>query len=256
MIYFIIHILKETHRIKETYRPSTIRYDRRRMINLWVKLVSGQIELATDVMCAFWGLSGRTSPAPEHMAPADVIVPKQSEAPVPGAREEPEQEIPGEEERKIEAVGERIIPGEDVRDVIKGAEEEQSVSRKARKRSADKREQTASASTESKALTAAEQPAGEEAKSEEMPEAAQTFAGGAAEEQMTQMERLTGGSDAKAVSIHDIMSFLESAEKGATIREISGHLETDRKSILSLLKELVKERRIDELLGRYYALKS
>ena len=56
--------------------------------------------------------------------------------------------------------------------------------------------------------------------------------------------------------IEGIISFLESADRGATVREIAEHLEMDKRNILPLLKTLVKEGRIDELLGRYCVLKN
>ncbi len=61
----------------------------------------------------------------------------------------------------------------------------------------------------------------------------------------------------EAATIPDnILSFLESANRGATVRQIAEHLEMDKRSVLPLLKTLVKERRIDELLGRYCVLNS
>jgi hypothetical protein len=38
--------------------------------------------------------------------------------------------------------------------------------------------------------------------------------------------------------------------------EIADHLEMDKRRVLPLLKTLARERRIDELLGRYCVLKS
>jgi len=71
-----------------------------------------------------------------------------------------------------------------------------------------------------------------------------------------QAESQTGSAQAEAAIIPGIISFLDSANRGATVREIAEHLEMDKRSILPLLKTLVKERRIDELLGRYCVLKS
>jgi len=71
-----------------------------------------------------------------------------------------------------------------------------------------------------------------------------------------QIDSQTPSDQAGAAPIPDIMSFLESADRGATVREIAEHLEMDRATVLPLLKTLVKERRIDELLGRYCVLKS
>ncbi len=71
-----------------------------------------------------------------------------------------------------------------------------------------------------------------------------------------QLESQTGSVQAEAVTTPGILSFLESAKRGATVREIAKHLEMDKRTILPLLKTLVKEGRIDELLGRYCMLKS
>ncbi len=64
-----------------------------------------------------------------------------------------------------------------------------------------------------------------------------------------QIESQTGSVQAEAATIPGIISFLESANRGATVREIAKHLEMDKRTILPLLKTLVKEGRIDELLG-------
>ncbi len=65
--------------------------------------------------------------------------------------------------------------------------------------------------------------------------------------------RARGAStDARAAMSGDILSFIEGSDGGATILEISSRMEMDRKSILPLLKTLVKKGRVDELLGRYY----
>lgn len=61
---------------------------------------------------------------------------------------------------------------------------------------------------------------------------------------------------AETAGIPGIMAFLRTVENGATVREISEHLDLERKSVLPLLKRLVREKRIDELLGRYCVLKS
>jgi len=66
----------------------------------------------------------------------------------------------------------------------------------------------------------------------------------------------TGGARDAAATIEGIISFLESAKRGATVREIAEHLEMDRGNTLLLLKRLVREKRIDELLGRYCVLRS
>jgi len=84
----------------------------------------------------------------------------------------------------------------------------------------------------------------------------ETSCSSAAEGRAIHIDSQTAGGRAEAATISDIMSFLESADRGATVREIAEHLKIDRTSILPLLKKLVKERRIDELLGRYCVLKS
>jgi hypothetical protein len=64
------------------------------------------------------------------------------------------------------------------------------------------------------------------------------------------------GSRTDAAVISRVTAFIESADSGATVREIAQHLKMDTKSILPLLKTMVKEKRIDELLGRYCVVKS
>jgi hypothetical protein len=51
--------------------------------------------------------------------------------------------------------------------------------------------------------------------------------------------------------ISGILSYLESTRRGATAREIAEHMEMDRKSVLPILKTLVREKKLEELLGRY-----
>lgn len=135
---------------KGHYSGRVIRYDRRPMIDIWVKLVSDQLELALNLTRAFYGLGGCEAPA---SVPED---------------------------------------------------------------------------------------------------APKITAGDAGESQGRQVEGQTTGARAGAATIPDIISFLESADRGATVREIAEHLKMDKKDILSIVKTLVKERRIDELLGRYY----
>jgi hypothetical protein len=65
----------------------------------------------------------------------------------------------------------------------------------------------------------------------------------------------TGKAQARASAIGGIMSFLESTSLGATAKEIAEHLEITKKSVLPLLKTLVKEGKIEELLGKYCLLK-
>ena len=85
--------------------------------------------------------------------------------------------------------------------------------------------------------------------------AAPTSASGAGKVPVRRIKSKTGGAQAEAATIPGIISFLESANQGATVREVAEHLEMDKKKILPLLKKLVKEGRIDELLGRYCVLK-
>jgi hypothetical protein len=134
-------------------RVSLFRYDRRPMIDIWVKLVSVQFELALSLLRAFFGIGESIAPVSVHTGPAPV--PDQADAPPANPRDKPAQETIREASK---------IPG--------------------------------------------------------------------------------------------VIAFLESATRGATVREIAEHLEMDKKNILPLLKTLVKERRIDELLGRYCVLKS
>lgn len=61
---------------------------------------------------------------------------------------------------------------------------------------------------------------------------------------------------AEASPIAAIMTFLESSDRGATVREIAEHLEMDKRNLLPILKTLVKEKRLDELLGRYCVVKT
>ena len=91
---------------------------------------------------------------------------------------------------------------------------------------------------------------------ETLREAPQISGSGAGKIPERQLENQTGSVQAVAVTTPGILSFLESANRGATVREIAEHLEMDKRTILPLLKTLVKEGRIDELLGRYCMLKS
>ncbi len=68
-----------------------------------------------------------------------------------------------------------------------------------------------------------------------------------------QLEQADG--DSEVATIPAVMSFLEGAGSGATIQEISERLQGDGRNILPLLKGLVREGRVDEILGRYYAVK-
>jgi hypothetical protein len=74
----------------------------------------------------------------------------------------------------------------------------------------------------------------------------------AGESQERPVEGQTTAAQDGAATISDIISFLESADREATAQEIAEHLEMDKRIVLPLLKTLVKERRIDELLGKYY----
>ncbi len=61
-------------------------------------------------------------------------------------------------------------------------------------------------------------------------------------------------ADPRAEATRSIMSYLEATNLGATVQEISTRLEMDRMSALPLLKTLVREGKVDEILGRYYAV--
>jgi len=91
---------------------------------------------------------------------------------------------------------------------------------------------------------------------ETLREAAQITGSDAKEISERQIESQTGSAQTKAATIQGIISFLESANRGATVVEIADHLEMDKRRVLPLLKTLARERRIDELLGRYCVLKS
>ncbi len=55
--------------------------------------------------------------------------------------------------------------------------------------------------------------------------------------------------------VSGIMAFLELNTRGATVREIAQHVEMDRKTVLPILKTLVREKKLEELLGRYCLIK-
>jgi len=166
------------------------------MIDIWVKLVSDQFELALKLTRAVFGLGGREAPASARMVQAVPMALDQADAPVKNPMDEPAQEI-GQEEERFAAV-------------------------------------------EPETLREAAQITGSDG--EEIPE--------------RQIESQTGSAQTEAATIQDIISFLESANRGATVVEIADHLQTDKRSVLPLLKTLARERRIDELLGRYCVLKS
>ncbi len=168
------------------------------MIDIWVKLVSDQFELALKLTRAVFGLGGREAPVSDHMVQAGPMALDQADAPVKDPMDEHAQEI-GQEEERFAAV----VP-------------------------------------ETETLREAAQITGSDG--EAIPE--------------RQIESLTGSAQTEAATIQDIISFLESANRGATVVEIAHHLEMDKRSVLPLLKTLAKERRIDELLGRYCVLKS
>ena len=170
------------------------------MIDIWVKLVSDQFELALKITRALFGLSEKEAPAYVHMVPAVAMALDQADAPAKNPMDEPWQEIAREEERFAAVVPE----------------------------------------TETETLRDAAQITGRDARA--IPE--------------RQFESQTGSAQTEAATIPGIISFLESANRGATVWEIADYLEMDKRSILPLLKTLVKERRIDELLGRYCVLKT
>ncbi len=178
---------------------SIIRLDRRHMmIDIWVKLVSDQFELALKLTRTLFGLGGREAPVSVHEVPAVGMALDQADAPVKTPMDEPGQEIGREEERFA-----AVVP-------------------------------------ETETLREAVQITGSDAR--EIPE--------------RQIESQTGSAQTEAATIQGIISFLESASRGATVVEIAGHLEMDKRRVLPLLKTLARERRIDELLGRYCVLKS
>ncbi len=173
------------------------------MIEIWVKLVSSQFELALDLTRVALGLGGREASVPVQPGPEAAMVQDQPfDAPAAVPMDEPAQETGLEEERFAAGVPE--------------------------------------AGTEGPLLRVAQ------------------IHGSAAAVEINArpIKSQTGSAQAKAATIAGIIAFLESADEGATVREIAEHLERDKRSILPLLKNLVKERKIDELLGRYCMLKS
>ncbi len=169
------------------------------MIDIWLKLVSDQFELALNLTRAVFGLGGREAPVSVHIDPARAMVPDQADA--PAANPMDERQKTGREEERFTAV----MP---------------------------------------------------EAETETPGQAAPISGSGAGEIPERRIESQTGNAQAEAGTIAGIVSFLESTNRGATVREIAEHLVMDKKTILPLLKTLVKERRIDELLGRYCVLKN
>ncbi|MGA2225231.1 MAG: hypothetical protein ABSH41_12410 [Syntrophobacteraceae bacterium] len=169
------------------------------MIDIWVKLVSNQFELALNLTRAAFGLGEREAPVSAPIDPATAMVPEQADAVAANPMDEPQKT--GREEERLAAV----VP---------------------------------------------------EAETETPRKAAPISGRGAGKIPGRQIKGRTGSAQAEGATIAGIISFLESAHKGATVREVAEHLEMDKKSILPLLKTLVKERRIDELLGRYCVIKS
>ncbi len=169
------------------------------MIDIWVKLVSNQFELALNLTRAAFGLGERETPVSVHIDPATAMVPDQADAVAATPMDEPQKT--GREEERLAAA----VP-------------------------------VAKTGTPGKA--------------------APISAGGAGVIPGRRIKSKTGGVQAEAATIPGIMSFLQSASGGATVREVAEHLEMDKKKILPFLKKLVKEGRIDELLGRYCVLKA
>ena len=169
------------------------------MIDIWVKLVSNQFELALNLTRAIFGLGESEAPVSVHTDPAMDRVPDKADAVAANPMDEPQK--PGREEERLAAV----VP---------------------------------------------------EAETETPRKAAPISGRGAGKIPGRQIKGQTGSAQTEAAMIAGIVSFLESVNQGATVREVAEHLEMDKKKILPLLKRLVKERRIDELLGRYCVLKS
>ena len=170
------------------------------MIDIWVKLVSNQFELALNLTRAVFGLGESEAQVSVHTDPAMDTVPDKADAVAANPTDEPGQSTGREGERLAACVA--------------------------------------------------------EAGAETLGQAAPISRSGAGEMPGRQIEGQTGSAQTEAATIAGIVSFLESVNRGATVREVAEHLEMDKKKILPLLKRLVKERRIDELLGRYCVLKS
>ena len=174
------------------------------MIDIWVKLVSNQYELAVNLTRAFFGLGEREAPVSLDMDHAKPMVPVQADAAAANPMDEP-QKTGREEKRFAAVVPEAVVP---------------------------------------------------EAVTETPGKAAPISGRGAGKIPGRRIKSQAGSAQAEAATIPGIISFLESADRGATVREVAEHLGMDKKRILPLLKTLVKEGRIDELLGRYCVLKS
>ncbi len=73
------------------------------MIDIWVKLVSNQFELALNLTRAAFGLGERETPVSVHIDPATAMVPDQADAVAATPMDEP-QKTGREEERLAAAV--------------------------------------------------------------------------------------------------------------------------------------------------------
>jgi hypothetical protein len=184
------------------------------MIDIWVKLVSNQYELAMNLTRAVFGLGAREEPVSIHMDQASAMVPDQADAVVANPMVEP-QKAGQEKARFAVVVTEAVVPEAVVPEAV-----------------------VPEAATET-------------------PRQAKPVSGrGAGKIPGRRIKSQASSAQAEAATIKAIMSFLKSAEQGATVRAVAEHLKMDKKGILPLLKTLVKEGKIDELLGRYCVLKS
>lgn len=165
------------------------------MIDIWVKFVSDQFEIALNMTRALFGLGAMEAPVPVHKDQAEAVAPDRADAVAANPMDEP-QKTGREEERFAAVVPEAEDPGQ----------------------------------------------------------AAPVSGSVAGEVPERPIEGHAGSARSEAAVIEGIISFLESADRGATVREVAEHLEMDKRNILPLLKTLVKEGRIDELLGRYCVL--
>ena len=77
-------------------------YERRRMIDIWVKFVSDQFEIALNMTRAVFGLGAMEAPVPVHKDHAEAIAPDRADAVAANPMDEPQKT--GREEERFAAV--------------------------------------------------------------------------------------------------------------------------------------------------------